>query len=336
MNEVCVPFAHPVYVRSVLDYLNSCGVPPSRVLDSAGLTWRELGNEHRMVDYAAFRQIVAHASRCSGEPALGLLAGSMLQPYHTPVGIGTVTGSDVQEGLRFFCRYARLIFGSFDFRLDSDARWLTMEVRPLRPLCEIHLFAVHSILGMFCRLLEAMLKRPVDELVVGLPYARPASGRDGCDHFVRRIDYDRDCLSFSLPAELARLPCGSSDREAFLNATQSCQRLELESGRGALVQRVRDALLEQLSENPDLSRLAGDLKLSPRTLKRKLAEVGFSVSDIKDDLRKSNAIWYLQHTDLSIEAIALQLGYADTTNFSRRFRFWYQVAPSRMRQDLRL
>jgi hypothetical protein len=57
---------------------------------------------------------------------------------------------------------AQLIFGSFDFQLDSTMQSATLSVRPLRPLCETHLFAVHSILGMFCRLLETLLRRPVD------------------------------------------------------------------------------------------------------------------------------------------------------------------------------
>ena len=60
--------------------------------------------------------------------------------------------------------------------------------------------------------------------------------------------------------------------------------------------------------------------MSVRTLVRRLAEADLTFSDIKDDLRKRHAAWYLQHTELSMEAIASQLGYNDPTNFSRSSR----------------
>jgi AraC-like DNA-binding protein len=111
--------------------------------------------------------------------------------------------------------------------------------------------------------------------------------------------------------------------------------MESELGHGDFVARVRGALLERLTANPEIGELATDLGISGRTLARRLAEAGLSYSDIKDDLRKTHAAWYLQHTELSMEAIASQLGYNDPTNFSRKFKYWYRVPPSKMRQTLR-
>lgn len=172
-GEVAIPFAHPVYVRSILDCLNSRGVRPSEVLASAGLAWwHELCDGQRMVDFSVFRRFVAHAIQCSGEPALGLMAGSMLQPYHSPVGIAAVTSDSLGQGLQYLSRHAKLIFGSMDFQVDNGPRWSTLKVKTLRPLCETHVFVMQSVLGAHCRLLEAILGRPVDELTVGLPYGQ--------------------------------------------------------------------------------------------------------------------------------------------------------------------
>jgi AraC-like DNA-binding protein len=334
-DEAAIPFAHPVYIRSVVDCLNSLGIRPSTVLSNAGLTWQDLCDGQHMVDLSVFRRFVAHAIQCSGEPALGLIAGSMLQPYHTPVGIAAVTSDNLGHSLQFLSRYAKLIFGNLEFRVENGPRWSTFKVRPLRPLCETHVFVMQSILGAHCRLLEAILGRPVDELTVGLPYSRLAGNDVPCLRYVRRVEFDQECLSFQLPEELLRSPCTSADAKAFFDAAQACQRKESELGHGAFVQRVRRALLERLTINPDASELALDLGISPRTLVRRLAESGITYSDIKDDLRKTQSTWYLQHTELSIEAIASQLGYADPTNFGRKFKYWYRLAPSKMRQVLR-
>ena len=110
--------------------------------------------------------------------------------------------------------------------------------------------------------------------------------------------------------------------------------MDADWGMATSLARVRGALLERLTADPEIGELATDLGLSP-TLARRLAEAGLSYSDIKDDLRKTHAAWYLQHTELSMEAIASQLGYNDPTNFSRKFKYWYRVPPSKMRQALR-
>jgi len=334
-GEVAIPFAHPVYVRSILDCLNSRGVRPADVLATAGLGWQDLHDEHRMLDFAVFRRFVAHAIQCSGEPALGLVAGSMLQPYHSAVGIAAVTSDTLGHGLQIIGRHARLIFRNMEFQIDNGPRWSVLKVKPMRPLVETHVFVMQSILGAHSRLLEAILGRPVDELSVGLPYPRPADHDVPCLRYVRRVEFDQECLSFQLPVELLRTPSIAADPRAFAEAAQACRKLESECGRGEFVQRVRHALLERLTRNPDLAELALDLGVSSRTLVRRLAEVGATYSELKDELRKSHAAWYLKHTELSMEAIASQLGYNDPTNFSRKFKNWYRVPPTKMRQTLR-
>ncbi|MDM0073967.1 AraC family transcriptional regulator ligand-binding domain-containing protein [Variovorax sp. J2P1-59] len=333
-DEISIPFAHPVYVRRILDCLNSRGVRPSTVLANAGLAWQALHEDRQMVDFAVFRRFVAHAIHCSGEPALGLMAGSMLQPYHSPVGIAAVTSDSLDQGLQVMTRHARLIFGSLEFQVENGPRWSTLKVKPLLPLGDTHVFVMQSILGAHVRLLEAILGRPVDELTVGLPYARPADNDVPCLRYVRSVAFDQECLTFELPVDLLRAPSASADAKAFADASEACLRMESELGHGVFVQRVRRALFERLTSNPDTSDLASDLGISPRTLVRRLAAADITYSDIKDELRKTHAAWYLQHTDLSMESIAAQLGYSDPTSFSRKFKGWYRVAPSKMRQDM--
>jgi len=334
-GEVPIPFAHPVYIRSVLDCLNSRGIRPSTVLERAGLGWNDLHDEKPMVDFSVFRRFVAHAIDCSGEPALGLMAGSMLQPYHSPVGIAAVSSETLGEGLQLLSRHSRLIFGSLEFQLESGPRLSTLKVKPTPPLFETLVFVMQSVVGAYCRLLDAILGRPADELMVGLPYPAPGGNDVPCLRYVRRAVFEQEHLTFQLPAELLDMPCNSADAKVFLEASQACQKLESEMQHGGFVQRVRHALFDRLRTNPDVAELALSLGISARTLVRRLAEVGVTYSGIKEELRKTHAAWYLQHTELPVETIASQLGYADPTSFGRKFKGWYQMAPSRMRQTLR-
>mgnify|MGYP003583976741 CR=1 FL=1 len=333
--EATIPFVHPIYVRSVLDCLNSRGVRPSAVLASAGLTWKNLFDGQRWVDFSVFRRFAAHAIRLSGEPALGLLAGSMLLPYHSPMGIAAVTSERLGDGLQFANRHASLIFRTLDFQIAAEAGWSTLRVSPSRPLCETHLFVMQSIVVAYCRLLEAMLGRPADELRVGLPYPRPSGQDEPSLSYVRRVEFDQGCLWFTLPAPLLSTPSALADEKTFLAASEDCRKMEAELGHADFIHQVRQVLAERLASNPELAELAPDLGVSSRTLVRRLAEAGLNYSDVKDDIRKTHAAWYLHHTELTMEAIASQLGFNDPTNFSRKFKNWYQVPPSQMRKALR-
>lgn len=330
-----IPFAPPVYIRTAMDCLNSLGIRPSAVLSNAGLTWQDLCDGQHMVDFEVFRRFVTYAMRCSGEPDLGLIAGSMLQPYHTPVGIGAVTSDNLGQGLRFLSRHARLIFGCLEFNLDNGPRSSTLTVKPTVPLYETHVFVMQTVVGAHCRLLEAILGRPADELAAGLPYPRTAGSDLSCLRYARKVNFDHACLSLELPAELLLSSSIAADAKAFSEAGQLCQKMELELAHGAFVQRVRRALLERLATSPDAGELARELGISARALMRRLAQVGMTYTEIKDELRRTHASWYLRNTDLSIEGIASQLGYADSTNFTRKFKDWYRVAPSKMRQGMR-
>ena len=205
----------------------------------------------------------------------------------------------------------------------------------MRPLCETQVFVLQSILGAYLRLVETILGRPADELTIGLPYARPPGADVPYFRYARRVEFDQQCLTFQLPVNLLCSPSTAADAKAFLVAAQACRKMESELKQVEFIQRVRQALQERLSANPEMSELAPDLGVSARTLVRRLIESGLTYSDIKDDLRKSHAAWYLQHTELSMKGIASQLGYNDPTNFSRKFKDWYRMPPSKMRRTFR-
>ncbi|MDM0069968.1 AraC family transcriptional regulator [Variovorax sp. J31P207] len=334
-GELVVPFAHPIYARCVLDFLNSRGIPSSMVLASAGLGWQDLCDGRR-ADFSVFCRFVAQAVHFSGESALGLLAGSMFQPYHSPMGIGAVTSKNLGQSLQFVCRHAKLIFGSIDFRMHIGVQWSIVEVKPMRPLYEIHIFVIQFIVGAYCRLLEAIMGRSVEELVVGLPYSRPSGSDVPCNRYVRRVEFGQEHLTFQLPVGLLDEPCASGNASEFFSASQACLRMESELGHGDFEKRVRRALFEQLTTDPGTSDMASELGVSARTLVNRLAEVGLTYSEIKDEVRMTQADWYLRHTEMPIEAIASQLGYAKPANFSRAFKRWHEITPRTMRQNVRV
>jgi AraC-like DNA-binding protein len=104
---------------------------------------------------------------------------------------------------------------------------------------------------------------------------------------------------------------------------------------GDLSSQVRQRLAVALSDDASLPRIARDLRVSARTLSRKLRAAGRSFQELLEEARRENAISYLVKTDDSIKEIAGRLGYGDPSNFRRAFHRWTGLAPLDYRSKYR-
>lgn len=82
-----------------------------------------------------------------------------------------------------------------------------------------------------------------------------------------------------------------------------------------------------------LSRCASLLAVAPRTLQRRLTAEQQPFSDLLADVRQQLCLEYLR-SDHADDTLALLLGYRQTSQFYRQFRFWFGCSPSRLRARL--
>jgi AraC-like DNA-binding protein len=77
--------------------------------------------------------------------------------------------------------------------------------------------------------------------------------------------------------------------------------------------------------------IARRLGMSHRTLARRLASEGLTLSVILDELRASLARSYLKAGDLPISQIAWLLGYREVSAFTHAFKRWTGMTPRQSR-----
>lgn len=102
---------------------------------------------------------------------------------------------------------------------------------------------------------------------------------------------------------------------------------------GGIVARVRRALVE----NPQscafsLTGTAAQLNMHPRSLRRHLADQGVSFREVCQQARMALARQYLSNTQMPVKAIALQLGYRHSNNFTRAFADYHGETPEAARR----
>jgi len=96
---------------------------------------------------------------------------------------------------------------------------------------------------------------------------------------------------------------------------------------------VMSCIADELPEGePVVAVIAEKLRMSRRTLQRRLREEGTSFTEVLSDVRSDRALHYLKDRRLSIGEVAFLLGFLDVTAFHRAFKRWTGRTPAEYRR----
>ena len=148
-----------------------------------------------------------------------------------------------------------------------------------------------------------------------------------------RFDQTVDELVF--PLEVLELPQPTANPLVHEIALRQCeQTVRLARPNAALVERIQSILIANAAHPFSLDDVARRLRMSGRTLQRRLREHGTSFRQVSLDTRLELAVELLR-TDLAIKEIAYLTGYTDVANFSAAFMAQSGERPSTFRASIR-
>lgn len=100
--------------------------------------------------------------------------------------------------------------------------------------------------------------------------------------------------------------------------------------------RVAEAIKQRIGHD-DLSidRIAEDVKLSKRTLQRRLQNQDANFAQIRDVLRFHYSIKFLIDDHMSVDNVSKALDFSDRTSFTNAFKRWTGLSPSVFRKLFR-
>lgn len=84
-------------------------------------------------------------------------------------------------------------------------------------------------------------------------------------------------------------------------------------------------------ERPAIEHVARELRLSKRTLQRRLTDEGITFQQLMEEARRELARHYLLHSSLELNETAYLLGYEDANSFFRAFHEWEGTSPGQWR-----
>jgi AraC-like DNA-binding protein len=308
--------------------LAKLGVPIERLCERAGVA-----PSNAWVTSDFFR-IWAAADEELGDRSAGLRFGAEgIDRGYGVAGIVALHAPDFRHALAALSRYKRLTCPELvEVEIEGEKaivryRWLQATGEAPRLLVDTTMASLRELArrgtaGKAAPIRLELARRPMDRALLGRHFGCTIVFGAAHDAMV----FDRATLD---------LPFVTADGGAFAQVLEGLEkRLAEGEGFSALVGELRVAIARQLSEGcrPSLAAVARRLKLSSRTLQRRLDECDTSFQQQLSGVRRTTASRLLANTELDTVAIAMMLGFVEPNSFARAFRAWERTSPRRWRE----
>jgi AraC-like DNA-binding protein len=227
------------------------------------------------------------------------------------------------------CKFYSLFDWGLSVRLAIEGEDAVIEVSPAPAELEYELFAYESRLSTLHRFSSWLINESVPLKSVTFRHSRPEHAAEYLWLFQRSPTFfDRPCAGLRFDRRLLDKPLQQNERtlENFLN--NGCiDLLDAERHSASWAARLRQMTSYYLPDLPEFETLAEQLKMHPQTLRRRLATEGITYKDIKDQVKRDTAEYYLREQALSIEEIAFRSGFSEASAFIRAFKRWNGLTP---------
>ncbi|MBC2775245.1 AraC family transcriptional regulator [Rhizobium sp. AQ_MP] len=313
-----------------IEYLQNAGVSPITLLERHAIPSSQLADPYALIPLHHFVAFLEDGAAATDDDAFGAKLGAHLKPADIgPMGILFSVSPTINIALQRIARLANSLQGATNSGVVEEEGTLTWSyaltdrsIWPRRQDAEYSMAAT-------CELVRSCFRTNLNPLEVHFEHERPAKIEP-----LKRIF--RAPILFSQSSNRLVYDAKEADRvyrgeDKFLVATLERHIADLISEtkpEEGLSEKVRFLIQLYLGRRPVTTAfLAQELKMSLRTLQRRLDDEGTSVRALIREHRSELATSLLERPDSSASNVALALGYADGAAFSRAFKDWTGRSP---------
>jgi len=321
-------------VAPILGGLVQAGCDPAPAAAEAGIDPSQLADPDSRVEHDRVVRLWELAGELSGEPDFGLRCAGLLQPGHMGVvEYGFRKSHSIRQGMERIQRYFRINHDVAGFELSDDGG--LYEVQHTLPAGRsLPRAAVDFILATPVRIVRESTAERVGPVKVLLDYPEPADTTALSEWFGAELVFSASKRALIYDAADVEAPLLEADAGLSLVLDQHAEHVLSNIPRvHTLSDRVRAFMAEQLcGGNPDAQAVAEHVKMSVRTLHRRLEEDGTSHKALLEELRRELSARFLQEATVSIAEVAFLLGFSEPSAFHRAFKRWTGHTPAQYRK----
>lgn len=253
-----------------------------------------------------------------------------------PLGDAINSAGRVGSALRRLVDYFSLLQDCTDIRLGLEDDMASVSYRILDPdIWPRHHDAMFT-LGIVSQILKRGTRGQWDKIEFAFEAESHEMRGDIGKVVCAPCTFGADTNQIRFPAALLDLALPVKANPAVADVRQLTRSIVTKRRETPVVDRLSQMVLRDLNTCAiEQERFAREMGMSSRTLRRKLTEQGSSFQQMLDECRMRQAVFEFRvRPDLSIAQIALRLGYAEHSNFTRAFHRWSGISPQAYRANL--
>jgi AraC-like DNA-binding protein len=332
-----VPLTKLASIQHILwDILEDYGIKPDPVFRSVGLEPElmfEPGARYPLSSIAALWQVM---SERIDDLCFGLKTAKFWHPSHFgTIGYAMMASSTLRVALERLIRFHRVV---------SDARFGTLVEDEEKNYCSIVLnwddevpwpaaredAALTYILSS-CRL---NFTRQLKPKRVDLTHRQHRCLVAYENFFGCRVNLGCPAPLLSFSRSDVDRPLRSGDEYLAEFHDQIMEHYISRLSRNRLIREVQRLVASHLPDGGiTLDKVARELGMSTRKLQRELKQEGTTYQELLNKMRRELAERYVKDSYSDLTEVAFILGFADLSTFSRSFKRWTGLSPSRFRKQ---
>ncbi len=329
MAEIERHMIAPSFVEEALDSLRRSGRATEPLLLRLGLP----PIVTQPVSAQTFGQLWLAIAAELDDECFGLGARPMPRGSFTLLCHCVLHAATLDQGLRRALRFLNIVLGDPVGRLVVRDGIAEIELSDRGDPKSAFAYRSYWIIlhGLTCWLVG----RRIPIRLVDFRCDEPKQSEDHRLFFGAPIRFAQPVSRLGFDSAMLALPISRSDQalKQFLRGAPAniLLRYRYDAGTAAAVRR---RLSQKEPANwSGFSALAGDMRMSPSTLRHRLHDEGQTYAGIKDDIRRDLARSMLVNTRQTVSEIATRLGYSEPSAFYRAFKKWVGVSPETFRKS---
>jgi AraC-like DNA-binding protein len=326
-----IPASHVV---RLVEFVQGSSVSSDGLLANLGLANEDLEDPDLTIPIPVAISLIERARALTGEPALGFFLGlQMSGTAHGYLGFAAMSASTLRDALALAIQYAPIRTTALALHLEVDGSSAALIVEERADLGSARDVVLLTLLVGLWQIGNTLLGREMPESTLEVTFPEPDYyGR--LRHMNPRVRFGKPANRLVFDASLLDARLVSADPAALRLAREQCERrLESMGSDPPVVDRVRRLVLRGDSGVRSFDELAAAVRISPRTLRRRLADARVSFSTLLDEARRDRALQLLRSRGVSTKDVAERVGYSNVANFMRAFRRWTGQTPAAYRRN---
>ncbi|MBJ9942880.1 AraC family transcriptional regulator [Burkholderia multivorans] len=308
---------------------------PSEFIARCGFDPRTLHDPAATLTLAQLDRLIETASAVSGCAHLGLDAGRYARlTSHGPLGYALLSCSTLEELVRLAARYYHLIVPVVTMRYVRRGRFaeitytltVAMQARTLR-------FFVEALAVAFQVQIDGIVGAETDDYEIRLSTEAPADVHRYLGRRLARYRFGARStpgVTVVIAASLLERPLPMANALSKRVAEAQCEaRTRARADASDVVELIEMMLTQSADFRLSREEVAAAMNVTVRTLNRYLSSQGHTFRDVCQRTRFAHACRLLDEGRLTVTQIAAKVGFSDVANFSRGFREYIGVSPTR-------